>query len=467
MLHLLNEPSAFGQTTHDSLAISIDLDHNGLAEPAPETVLALRHMTGLILPTDALEPVTMKNYDHTAREYFKRLQANDPSGTQGRIYLSYLSGYFHELRHAHDLMGTVYGQEILFGMSKAYMNLSALLHALATWQRAHPEDPISLPLRRHVDELVGLDSKVAEMVRRYSKQVEDIRSYQVAPKGTFSELTVVHLLETSATNVQIAFLNEIFGPEAAFELATIIGSGPKVGLYLQGINETRDILLTRSQSPSDVGASINYLAWASLMALSPEGADWSEGLSPVVAFEALVEYLTRRNADWRLESVKRGVATFSKSWGLCTPDEMAISYRREMTQRLAVLEERPDAAAFAVWCRGFRQVFDTVQAQINANDLYFRGQAYPWMVLARVLPRILVHLRCGGDQHDFMSLGTGDATHDEWADRDTSALLSRILITGFGTTGDAQREQEVMRVLAESEWDGGHRLWFRDRSLFD
>jgi hypothetical protein len=471
-LFTLNEASAFGQLTHDSLAISINLDQNGLATPELYTATAIRHLLGLLMPSDDLQPIAWDQFDRVAKEYDHAITERDPSGRQRLVFHAYLSGYFHELRHAHDLLGTVYGQEVLFQLLNCYQNAPALLGALASWQLKNPSRRVPIPLHKYVDELPDLPNEIVNLVRRYEEVYDSIRRFQAAPRAMYSLLDIVHLLETSATNTQLAFLNDIFGPEATFDLTSMIAESARSRLYLQARNEIRDIILSRRFVGANLSAVINYLVWCALMGMTPRGRKLSEGPSPVVVFEALIEHLLSTSREWDLESARAGVQDFCVTWDLHTPQEMRDRYADIMKKRAASFAasegiggER-DLGVFGECYPAVIEAHERIQGLIESNsDLHFKGETYVWAVLAGNYPSVLLRVRHQGQVHDFVSRGEECLQPHQWVMMDLLSMAARMMIMGFGTTGDHPLEEHLFDLLTVDGWNG-HRFQFEDRALF-
>src|SRR5688572_2541122 len=106
--------SNFGVTTPDSLTLLLDLENSALGPTSPEVASAVCHLCGLLEADDSLKPIPLDDYYAVAKDYYDRFLNDDPSGLQCLTLTSYVSAYFHELRHVHDLISTGYGQNLLF-----------------------------------------------------------------------------------------------------------------------------------------------------------------------------------------------------------------------------------------------------------------------------------------------------------------------------------------------------------------
>ena len=168
----LDAGGAIGRTAFDSVTVHLNLRPGALGTPLPEVIAAVRRLLGLRLPGDDGENLAWQDFDTEARNCYERIKAIDPTHGQLRLFLAYLSSYFHELRHAHDLSLTAYGLDVLFLLLNVYQNLPALLSALAEWQAAHPEKLIPLPLRGHEALLPGLSKDTTGLLYKFA-EVDD------------------------------------------------------------------------------------------------------------------------------------------------------------------------------------------------------------------------------------------------------------------------------------------------------
>lgn len=423
----LHSSSAFGTTIQDNLTILIDLDHSAFGPTSKLVSSAVRHLCDFVFPEDDLEPVTINNFDEIAKDYYKQMKYLDPTGTQLLTFLAYLSGYYHELRHVHDLLSTTYGQDLLFRTLNCSQNTPALLSTLADWQIRSKGRRIPLPISESLD----LPKNIKRLLHYYDKTRSDIRAFQNPRKASPAGLTTTHLLEASAIDVQLDFIHDLFGEEGVFELTKFIQKGQRSRVYLQIRNDLAEIFYAKGFRGWGLGAIINYLLWCSLTGTTSPGKRLNEGPTSVVLFEALAEYVARLADPERVEfsQIKELVSEFYERWSFLTPEQMICRVNQVLTRRAskaletAQQHEARFSLEFAKAYKSFIEAFKVINERILENpENYFGGRRYAWCVVARLLPSVHIKLRIDGKLHDFMSRGS-----------DIIPFLGWNLITGMST----------------------------------
>src|SRR5262245_9477075 len=124
----------------------MDLDEGPFGAIKPKVALAIRKLTGITLGEPDFLPAAFDDYYDIARDEYARLHRYDPSWRDGLTLLTYVSTFFHELRHVHDLMTSKYGQELVFRHLNLYQNGFVILNALWAWQSENPAGTIPLPI---------------------------------------------------------------------------------------------------------------------------------------------------------------------------------------------------------------------------------------------------------------------------------------------------------------------------------
>lgn len=455
----LNEFASLGRITHDTLSVTIDFDGSQLGKMAPLTERAIRHVIGLSRPDEGVSEIKWEEWDTIMRQYSKQIMADDPSGKQHTLYLLYVSGFIHEMRHAHDLLGSCYGQEVLFLLLNSYQNVPFVIEDLKQRQKATGR-PISLPLVLGRDQ--GLDATSEQVVRRYRESISRIQHLQDS-EGNFTVVTVVDLLEMSACNSQLSFLSEVFGHEATFEVSCQIALSPGADKYLRTRNNVIDYMHSRGIQSGSVTDMLNYLVWASLMRVGPDGQQMSEGVSPSILFEAYIQKVVDRGNDASVEEARVSVNEVCIEWGLRTPREMYEHYLSVMGKRLESFPLEGDPLNRHECYRGLRQAFIRMnEVMQHKTDGYFTGSLYPWLLIGGNFPLVLVRTCSKGALEDFTSPGMEILTYDNWTSMDINGSILRVLSQGFGSLGDPVFENMVMDMLRKRE---DHNFEFRD-SLF-
>lgn len=455
----LHESSSIGRITLDTLSIMIDFDSDALGNICPITERAVRHLTGLVRPEDNLKPLKWNDWDTTIRAYSDEIMNFDSSGEQHDIFLLYISGFIHEIRHAHDLLSTCYGQYMLFSLMNCYQNVNILLGDLKDWQIS-TQKPIPIPLQESNGN-IELSSESWMVINQYREIIKDLKGYH-QPLDTPYWLTPNDILETSACNTQLAFLNEMFGTDQSFKIMTQIASSAKADNYLRARNTTLDYLSSCGVNRIKDEA-INYLVWASLMMLTPRGEKMSKALHPVISFEGFVEQLGRDSKNIGIDEAIVAVKGFCDEWGLQYPSEMAKYYERHMSNNISKLPDgTPDQI---LQCHlGLKKSFLKLQTVIdNYPKSYFDGQAYPWTLISNLLPSVFVRTRSDGNMSDFLSAGEDILTSQDWSFLDATGSIMRILSEGFGSLADSKLETTILNTLSK---DRDHNYKFTD-GFFD
>lgn len=468
----LYAPSAYGATLQDNLTVLIDLDHSAFGHPTEDVGLAIRHMCGLALPADNLSPLTFDDYDEVAKDYYERIGREDPTGQQLLIFLIYVSGYFHELRHAHDLIGTTYGQEVLYQKLNLYHNTPYVLEAFAHWLEEDPKRRVPLPLSLQLGELADLENydQLCDLLDHYSSVQSDIAAFDSPSHARHTVLRTEHLLETSAIDVQLDFVHDLFGDEAVYILTEFIGGGGRADVYLRIRNDLAEAFHSSGYRGYGLGAIINYLVWCALMGSVPPGGKLGETPSPTILFEAITEYVLRNSQARELTSVRDDLRHFYSSWGILPPQHMIEHMKTKLSKRHAEFAEgiatlAPGdeyrlgfVKADEYFIEAFHKMTDFMDSQLEG---YFGGRRYVWNVILGVLPSVHVKVRVNGTEHDTMSSGTSTVHPDEWTLVAAMSTIFNLLARGRGMTRVPFFEDTCFKVLTTTGW-GNVPLRFRD-----
>jgi hypothetical protein len=469
----LDDGASIGRTALESLIVHLNLKPGSLGAPAPEVITAVRSLVGLRFPGDEGDDVTWEQFDSEARAHYTRIKAIDSTGLQLRLFLAYLSGYFHELRHAHDLSVTGYGQDALFLLLNIYQNLPAVLSNLAEWQVKHPGILIPLPVRRHEAFWPELSSDVIQVLVKYAEIDDRVRAMHESTAGASSSLSAIHLFEAVATDVQMDFIHELFGEEAVYEFSHLLLEGNKAPLYLQVRNYVHDVFSSRGFQGHGLGALINYLAWCALMGLTPRGSKLDQHVPATVIFEGLVEYVSLHCLRWDMETCSQTVHNYCDRWSLYYPEEMIEIYRKStIGKRLESMERIPKTSAYegahriARCYQAIVKSYDFLHQQIKLHpDFYFVGRFYAWNLLAGRLPAVFTRIHLSDQSHDFMTRGNQFLSSDQWGWMDMLSTTMRLLLKGRGQTADPVVEDIVFSQLTEQGWHG-HQFEFDAWSSF-
>ena len=465
----LSEFSALGHITQDTLAITLDFDSVGLGKVKPYTEKAIRHVLGLWRPADDLRPISAKDWDAVFRDYATKIASEDKTGVQRDLYLLFVSGYIHEVRHAHDLLATCYGQNQLFRLLNCYQNIHYIFFRLREWQtKTGNEIPIPLP------DSFEFDESAMNVVKKYRSVISEIRDLQI-PKGTSGWLTATDVLEISACNAQLSFLIEMFGYEEAFRVTQLIAMSPNAHRYLRARSVVHDYTQTMGIREGVSSAALSYIAWASLMLLGQKDTFIVNGLNPAIAFEGILEKAIQTKKKIETSVAMNAVSSFCSEWQLRSPKEMQDAYTRLAEKRIDDLSSK---AKYALTGRsvevdknenlanhvGFLKAFTHMKQLIEGTpNYYFDMSLYPWGLVSEVFPSVLVRTRSNGISTDFLSGGINLISYDNLSSIDFSGCSLRVLSEGFGSLSDSRAENDLFASLRSSS---GFNYRFKD-SFFD
>lgn len=443
----LYSSSAYGITSPDNLSLLINLDYSSLG-PTPKLVAnAVRHLCGLLFPDENLKPIPFDNYYEIATEYYQQIAMSDPTGRNLMIFLSYFSTYFHEIRHVHDLLSTAYGQTILFSNFNFYQNVPVLLNALHTWQTKNPQNLIPIPILGNLELLTGLPEDILQLINKYPGMHESLNNIEQTG-ALYSNLSVTHLLECSATISQLELIGDVFGHDAVLDFIKYIQTGnhshskldiqisksvDTLRLYLHIINEFYEVFEAKGFH-GNIGTAIRYICWCSLFGATFHDKPRTEGISVMAFYEALVEYTIRKAESVELHHIQDIVDDFCRKWGLMTPKEMALRTGIERENILNKLEKtwqsRDDLDFSFIHCyRGFTKGYnDMCKTIIDFPESYFEN--YAWAVMYGVLPSVRVLVKVDNSVYTFMSSGYGILEPDDWEDVAQLSITLKLLLNG-------------------------------------
>lgn len=468
----LYSSSAFGVTTPDSLTLVVNLDESVLGATDPEVATAVRHLCGLLFEGEDLKHVPLDDYYDVARDYYERFRRDDSSGTKSLALLCYVSTYFHEIRHVHDLLATKYGQSVFFQNLNFYQNVPRLVAELVEWQHRNPTGRIPLPLTPYLSEMQGLSDDIRKLVARYPTLNADIRALQRPGHGFHSNLSVRHLLECCATNVQIDFINDVFGREAFLDLMRLFSPGSAAPEYWQINNDMVEAFYAKGFRGGDLGRLINYIVWCALFGTKRAGEKGKDGVSVVVLYEALVEHVLHKIGAVEFEEVRSLVDDFCRQWGFMTPAEMVAdtqkALERQATQLEALWRAQSPAGDLGTSPMSSYKRLTAAYADLNERivlipEQYFGN--YAWAVLGGVLPGVRVLIKLGKDILHAKSRGHELLPLDSWDVISHLSSALRLLLEGRGyDTNFSFLEEAVFDNLTTQDF-GGVKLRFRDRKI--
>jgi hypothetical protein len=462
MMALYNS-GALGSVLQDSLVVLLDLETFGGRAVPTDVVKAVRHVCGLLDPNDDLHPLQFDEVDRAAVRYYQTIQRTHGEGAAA-AYLAFTSGFFHELRHAHDLLATAYGQSLLFRSFNFYQNAPRLAAALEEWVEADRTRTIPMPLRGHTAALTGFPPELRALIERYETYANETRDFLFDTTMASNRVTVVHLLETSAMNVQLDFVHEVFGDDAEWLLATTIEKSGRAKYYVTIRNEAADRFEAAGFRGEGLGIAINYLIWCALQMTTWPGATINDGPAPVTLFEALTEHVLHTCKDIDPATVRGAVEKFYADWGFLTPDEVSLRHASNFeTQaaRLAVARGTSDRLDLTGAYAAIARTYSSMNERIRERPEWFFGQReYVWSVLAGYWPALNVKVRYDGTFYDYMTPGEQLIPFDVWSRLANLSTMFNIIVEGRGTSAVRFFEDECFEHLNGKTF----RLRFLDRN---
>ena len=462
----LHAPSPFGATATDSLSVLIDFDDGPLGALPDHVVSAVRRFTGLQLGDPQFEIARYDDYEVQAREQYAELERGDPSGRDSLLFAVYLSTYFHELRHVHDLLSTTYGQEGFFHLFNHYQNTGSLLEALTDWSAKGDGRRIPLPVAGDAGLWGELPQPLHELLRRDRELTERLEDMNRRRSSVVDEVQVVHLLEASAVSAQLGFLNDVFGYEVPHRVTEFMRDSGGQRVYLDLRSDMVDTFFLAGHRDERSSTTLNYLIWCSLTGASATDGDLASGPHPTVLFRALHEHVLHRCKELDFGAVREAVDEFCQEWGLRTPNENADHYSNVCKRRLADYEKKskeiPNADKwYGVYASVTNTRAKTRKTILDLGEAYFSPGAYGWMVLQRALPAVHVKVRLRGEISDVMSQGSDVQPPEDWAMLAAFASTYQLLMKGRYRARPRFLEDIVFDRLVETGWRRGAPLRFR------
>lgn len=439
----LYSSSAFGVTTPDSLTLLINLDDSIFGPTSPEVAAAVSHLCGFYQPGEGQKRIPADSYYQVAKDYYERFRRADPSGAQSLSLLCYVSAYFHELRHVHDLMSTAYGQIVLFTNLNYYQNMPGLVAGLSKWQDAHPNTNIKLPLGSHLSELEEIHADIRKLILQFPRLHRTIGKLHDTGDGFHGRLTVRHLLECIATNAQINFVNDVFGESAYTSLIRFISEGAAAPEYWQINSDMIEAFRAKGFRGGGLGELISYIAWCALSGGIQTGEQTGNGVPIVNFYQALVEHILHHIDVIDFESVRGLVDDFCGQWGLQTPAQNIQTTRADLeglTQRMeagwhnlggASKVGAPLVAAYKKIVGAFG---DINQLIAKMPEQYFGN--YFWMVSSGSLPSAHFFVKRDGQLLRGLGPGTELLPVDTWDYIGHMASLLTVLLDGPNRDSD-------------------------------
>ncbi|NIF80981.1 hypothetical protein F3J20_26980 [Paraburkholderia sp. Cy-641] len=465
-MNALYGSDGFAKALTDSLAIYIDFDRLGLESTPAAVSQAVQRLLGLHGPDETLR--SESRFNEAARDYFEHFKKIDPSDRTVGIFLAYLSCFFHEARHSHDLMSTIVGQRILRQYFVHYKNVPKLQRKLKDWQSRNASQPIPLPLSRHAPSMNGIDQDVLEFVSKYTELDSLLDKAGVVGSGVYSWVGVKHLLEASAVLVQLEVVYDLFGGEAYEILWKLIHGGPNARTYTWLINGVaEDLLLTgKFAGRHGAGSVMNYLLWVALQgnARTVEGKEVE--VSAGALYFALIEHVLRNGSGTiDVAEAHQHAASFLAEWGFHDLNSMLDGFHQRASQRLERSLTNITVATDHLFNVVETQLLDSFlpfcHSILADPEAYFSGRRYTTSLISGELPGIPIYFKANGEVFQSFTPGEKPISRESAENMIAFSSMIRLLVNGRRSAGLPFVEDTCFEALTA---DAG--LVFSDR-LFE
>lgn len=458
----------------------MDLDRSALG-PTPRLVSdQVKRFCGLQLPEDNLPVVKLESYYDEcigAREKIRRDCAEPDADIQ---FISYLSGYFHELRHAHDLLSTTYGQDLFFNRLNLYQNVPFMLSKAADFLEEYPDSKIGLPVLSDKKFMEFASPHIVEITSRSQKLSENLAAFNIPKIASNQRISVRDLLEASAVGVQLDFVFDMFGQDALDKLYSFIARSSGSDTYLRLIDDFTKQLSAAGFRGYGGGAAHGQVIWYALNGSTSPGHLVQDGLSCVVLYEALVENLVRscdrKSRDISVyEWVDQCCSEFFDDWGLYQAKEMVDRTAVRLSERAervklkyqeggGSLKKHPGPEVLKYTSETYEKLTAGI---LTSGSNFFSQREYVAHTIAGLYPAVVFKVKSNQSVHDFLSLGYSGLGFDLLNEVNIMSMLFDILLSGRHASGSPALEEMYFRSLLNEGW-GGRELNFQDRSsVFD
>jgi hypothetical protein len=449
----LQANSGFGRALTDCLLLFLDFDLDGANAVSPEVSGIARRLLGLATPNDAWAgtALTADEFYDLARTSFERFSRDDASGRDARHLVASVSTFFHEARHVHDLLSTAFGISVLNRSYNCYQNAVGITLQLEDWQKENPGRQIPLPVISALSRL-GLSKTSGTILRRAAELPALIAKEGQPESGLFSWMSSCHLLEASATLVQLGIINDLFGPDGVSAFTELLSGSEANRTYLRLINDITEIVDMRENAQQRAGMVLSFLLWVSLQGARSTRSEGPSGEPASVAyFHAVAEHVTRnRQGDTSLSQVRDLVDEFNALWGFPPLTETLAATQLRQKQFLQKLSDawggvdKAFAEAFPPLFSALTTAHQTLVAKIESDpDNYFIGYRYGISLLTAQLSAVRVDYKTGGRIWRKFSPGVPCLPEETWNEVELWAGIVRLLALGRCANPLAHIEQQA------------------------
>ncbi|MEP4989571.1 MAG: hypothetical protein ABJV68_18060 [Paracoccaceae bacterium] len=472
--------SSFAQLSPDTITAFIDLDRNGLGSTSKGVSDEVKRLCGLCLPSDQLPKVPLNEYYDQCVEARARIKKDARDPRADLQFLCYFSGFFHELRHAHDLLSTTYGQDLFFNRLNLYQNLPAMLSLIATHQKDNPMSSVGIPILNDDIAKIALGQDFEKIITKYDSFSKGLAAFEMPRLSSYDRFSVRHLLEASATLTQFDFVFDLYGEEGYQRISQYVSGSPNSEIYLRLINKFSAQMSDAGFRGYGASAVHCQLIWTALNGATSHNMLAQDGVSSVVLYEALSAKLIRsvkerRASESHAEWASRCCSEFFDDWGLMQAKETVIRSSKRLHERANRLSEATneaslvgDRARATDISQHFSNLYDDLTSHaVDHTSDFFSQRIYVYKAVAGAYPAIAVKCKRDGVINDFESVGYSNVDFEVLNDVTFFSVLFDVLVEGRHSSGLSALENMYYRVLCDEGWNG-IKLTFHDKSvIFD
>lgn len=454
MSHLASSAS-FGQALTDSLIIYLDLDQSGLGPTPPEVGAAVCRLLGLTDP-DRTTRADAKSTDDiyaAAHADLERFQREDPSGRAALIFVAYVSTFFHEARHVHDLLSTGFGLDLLAAQFNYYQNALPLAVHLREWQ-TDTSERVPVPIPADHPAIRSWVPQAVHLVERYRSLGSRMERAGAPDRGIYAWMSNIHLLEASAGVVQLDITHDLFGDNGVVLFDTLVRKGASARKYMWLISDFGELMEKRSKAREKIGRMMAFLLWTSLQGTRRHSSEAE--LSPVAVFHAMADFVSRRaGGAIDVSQIQSLLDEFCMLWKLPLPAVTLAANRERLQTRTDKFVEgwhAIDAEAPALFADVFVGLGDTylrLTEQIQAApEVYFVGRFYSHALLMGYLPALRIDFKLGDSIHTAFTPGQPCLDPAVWDKAALYSALLSVLIKGRCTFPIPYLEERAFEFLS-------------------
>jgi hypothetical protein len=380
------------------------------------------------------------------------------------------------LRHAHDLVSTTYGQDLLFNRFNLYQNLPFILSKMADYVSLGPNRKVGLPISSDNAFIDFASPEIGEITTRFRKFNDNLAAFNNPKIASNLRFSVRDILEASAIGTQLDFVFDMFGKETHDRFYMFISRSRGAATYLRMLTNFSERLEDAGFRGYGGGAAHGQVIWYALNGSTSRGRLVQDVLSSVVLYEALVEQLignvARKGNDTTIrEWVSQSCSEFFEDWGLLQADEMSARTAKRVSDRAARAKRAVEEAfGDAEMQPGLKVVeynaslYQKMSSDILSSDTeFFSQRTYVAQTVLGRYPAVAVKVKSDQVLHDFLSVGYTDLDFVLLNEVTMISMLFDIFLWGRHVSGCPALEEMYFRSLLNEGWNG-RKLKFQDQS---